>query len=154
MVFLTAAMALAAGARLARGGEANEARKKAERVASYVCLAETVARVGLQVGGMLAQHPFDRALSTYARELGRLHESFYAKLAPPEGAEDLHRRFKEAVTSFTKAAEAHCAADYAAARKWRDENTRDFLKALVELAKLQKEGIVPSTGVLPPKAAN
>lgn len=97
------------------------------------------------------QHPFDRALSTYARELGKLHENLYNRLTPPEGAEALYGKFKEAISSFTKAAEAHCAADYATARKRRDECIRDFLKSLAELAKLQKEGLVPSTGVLPPK---
>jgi hypothetical protein len=147
---VTLLLAIAA-TRVAQGSDADEARKKAQRVASYVCLAETVSRVGLQVGGMLALHPFDRALATYARELGRLHESFYAKLTPPEGAETLHKSFKEAVTGFAKSAEAHCATDYATARKWRDECLRDFTKALAEVAKLQQQGIVPTIAPPPQK---
>ena len=125
------------------GGAADDARKKAQRVSSYVLVAETITRVGLQVGRMLETHPYDKALSRYARELGRLHAKLYAGLTPPPGADDLHRHFREAVAGFAKSAEAHCAADYAAARGHREKCLRDFTRALAEVVKLRREGTIP-----------
>jgi hypothetical protein len=134
---------LLSAARAGYGGEDDEARKKAERVASYVCLAETVSRVGLQVGAMLDAHPQDRALTTYAQELARLHENLYAKLTPPEGAEVLHKKFRDALTNFSKAAEGYAAADYTSAAKYRGECIRDFNAALVQVIKMKQRGALP-----------
>ena len=121
----------------------DETRKKAKRVSSYIAFCETVGRVGIQVGGMAEHHPYDKAVVTYAREISRLHARLFEKLTPPEGAETLHKRFKEAVTEFAKAAEAHYQADYSAAHKHRQKAVRDFIRALAEIGKLRRKGTIP-----------
>jgi len=141
---LCVCVALAAG--VCRGGtpdEAKDAKKKAERVASYVTLVETITRVGIQVGAMLEKHPFDRALGIYTRDLGRLHAKALGNLTPPEGAESLHEKFKDAVLAFARMGEAFCAGDYPTARKQREDCVRDFNRALLEAIRLKKEGVVP-----------
>jgi hypothetical protein len=126
------------------GGSAADARKKqAKRVTSYVLLAETIARVGIQVGGMLDQHPYDRVLCRYARELGRLHARLFSELTAPPGAESLHRKFTEAIKGFAAAAEAYCAADYPTAAKHRQKCIREFNKSLIELIKMKQRGTIP-----------
>ena len=125
------------------GGTAAEARKKAKRVTSYVVLAETIARVSGQVGGMVERHPYEKALATYARELGRLHAKLYAKLTPPEGAEKLHSEFQEAINEFATASDAHAAGDYRTAHKYRQKALRQFAKSLLEVLKLKKSGTIP-----------
>ncbi|HPD16835.1 MAG TPA: hypothetical protein PLE19_17960 [Planctomycetota bacterium] len=127
----------------ARAGDAEDAKKKAERISSYVNLAETISRVGIQVGAMLDKNPYDRALYQYAKELGALHAKAILKLTPPEGAEDLHSKFKEAVTEFALMADALCSGDFPAARKHREACGRDFGRALLEVVKLRKEGAIP-----------
>ncbi|MBL7224468.1 MAG: hypothetical protein ISS72_11515 [Candidatus Brocadiae bacterium] len=123
--------------------EPDEARKKAKRVTSYITFCETVGRVGIQVGGMVEHNPYDKALITYAREIGRLHVRLYSKLTPPEGAETIHKHFKEAITEFAKAAEAHSSADYATGHKHRKQAIADFLKAIAEINKLRRKGTIP-----------
>ena len=125
------------------GGTAAEARKRAKRVTSYVVLAETIARVSVQVGGMVERQPYDKALATYARELGRLHAKLYAKLTPPQGAEKLHKEFQEAISEFATASDAHAAGDYRTAHKYRQKAVRQFAKALLEVLKLKKNGTIP-----------
>jgi len=137
---LVLALAVARGS---HAGQQEDPKKKAQRVTSYVLLAEAITRVGIQVGAMLDQHPYDPALTRYARDLGRLHAKAIEKLTPPEGAEALHESFKAAVLDFSKAAEAYCAADYTTARRHRDACVRDFTKALAEVAKLKREGAIP-----------
>ncbi len=124
-------------------GAAEDPKKKAERVSSYVNLAETITRIGLQVGVMLEKHPYDRALCQYGKELGALHARAVARLTPPEGAEDLHAKFKEAVAEFALAADNYASGDYPAARKHRETCVRRFNESLLEVAKLRKEGIIP-----------
>lgn len=124
-------------------GADGDTRKKAERVSAYVTLAETITRVGLQVGGMLERHPYDRPLMVYARDLGRLHAKAMVNLTPPEGAEDVHRHFKEAVACFALAADAHCSGDFPTARTHREKCAREFNRALIEVIKLRKEGAIP-----------
>jgi hypothetical protein len=125
------------------GGTAAEARKKAKRVTSYVVLAETIARVSVQVGGMVERNPYDKALATYARELARLHAKLYAKLTPPPGAEDLHKEVQEAINDFAAASDAHAAGNYRAAHKRRQKAVRQFAKSLLEVLKLKKDGTIP-----------
>jgi len=127
----------------AQGATPADARKKAQRASSYVRLAETITRVSLQVAGMLSKHPYDRALCAYARELGWVHARLYAKLSPPQGTEKLHRRFKQAVARFSKAADAHSAADYPTARKNWEKCIAEFTKALGELVKMKRQGVIP-----------
>ena len=86
---------------------------------------------------------FIEALAIYAREIGRLHARLFDKLTPPEGAEALHKRFKEAVVGFANSADAHYRTDYAEARKQRKDALGGFLKALGELAKLNRKGSIP-----------
>lgn len=139
--FIGVVLALAAG--VCRGGAADDPRKKAERVSSYVNLAETITRIGLQVGVVLEKHPYDKALCQYAKELGALHARAVARLTPPEGAEDLHARFKDAVTEFAQAADGYSSGDYPTARKHRETCVRDFNRALLEVLKLKREGVIP-----------
>ncbi len=139
---LWVAVLLALGG-VCRGGAADDPKKKAERVSSYVTLAETITRVGLQVGAMLEKHPYDRALCQYAKELGALHARAVARLTPPEGAEDLHAKFKDAVTEFAQAADGFASGDYSTARKHREACVRDFNRALLEVIKLRKDGVIP-----------
>ena len=131
------------GASSTRDEDPDAVRKKAQRVSSYITFCETIARVGIQVGGMVEHHPYDKALITYARELSRLHGRLYSKLTPPQGAETLHKHFKAAVEGSAKAADAHYKADYAAGHKYRKEAVGDFLKALVEINKLKRKGAIP-----------
>lgn len=138
---LVGCLALAPGA--VRAGDADEAKKKAERITSYVNLAETISRVGIQVGAMLDKTPYDRALYQYAKELGALHAKAILKLTPPEGAENLHAKFKDAVTEFASMADALCSGDFPGARKHREACVRDFNRALLEVVKLRKEGAIP-----------
>jgi len=140
---LVAALVVAAPSVGWGGSAADERKKQAQKVTSYVTLAETIARVGVQVGGMLEKNPYDRPLARYARELGRLHAKLLTSLTPPEGAEDLHSKFTEAVKNFAKSAEAHCNADYAAAQSHGEKCLRDFNKALVELIKMKQRGVLP-----------
>ena len=140
-VLLVAAAAMG-GATSTRDEDPDATRKQAQRVSSYIFFCETVARVGIQVGGMVETHPYDRALVTYSRELSRLHLRLYSKLTPPQGAEMLHKRFKAAIEGAAKAAEAHHKADYATAHKQRAEAAGDFLKALVEIHSLKKKGTI------------
>ena len=127
----------------AQDTDPDEARKNAQRVTSYITFCETVGRVGIQVGGMVEHSPYDKALITYARELGRLHVRLYDKLTPPEGAEALHKHFKAAITEFALAADAHYRADYAEGHKHRKEAVGEFLKVIVEINKLKKKGTIP-----------
>jgi len=127
----------------ARAGDADEAKKRAQRISSYVVLTGAIARVGLQVNGMLEKHPYEQPLARYARELSRLHAKLFAGLTPPPGAEGLHKDFKRAVAGFAKAADAHCDGDYAAANKHRRACLRDFTRALAEVVKLKQEGAIP-----------
>jgi hypothetical protein len=122
----------------------DETRKKAKRVSSYIAFCETVGRVGIQVGGMAEHHPYDKAVVTYVREISRLHARLFAKLTPPEGAETLHKRVKDAVTEFAKAAEAHYQADYSTAHKHRQKALHDFVRALAEIGKLRRNGTIPA----------
>lgn len=141
LVWPCAAFVLAAG--LCRGGAADDPKKKAERVSSYVTLAETITRIGLQVGGMLEKHPYDRALCQYAKELGALHAKAILRLTPPEGAEDVHACFKEAVVSFAQATDAQAAGDYAAGRRHREKCIKEFNKTIFEIIQLRKSGVIP-----------
>ena len=143
LVILTGGLLVCGGVRVARGGEASEVRKNAKRVTSYIALCETVSRVGIQVGGMLDHHPYDKAMATYAREIGRLHVRFFNKLTPPAGAEGVHKRFTQSVLGFALAADAHYRADYAEARKQRKEAIDAFLRALGELRRLVRKGVIP-----------
>ena len=143
LVFLSGCVLVLGGTGVARGGSAEGVRTKAKRVTSYVAFCETVGRVGIQVGGMVDRHPYDKALATYAREIGRLHVRLFDKLTPPEGAEALHKRFREAVAGFARSADAHYRTDYAEARKQRKDALAGFLKALGELAKLKRKGVIP-----------
>ncbi len=140
-VWLCLACVLAAG--LCRAGAADDTKKKAERVSSYVNLAETITRIGLQVGVMLEKYPYDKALCQYAKELGALHAKAILKLNPPEGAEDLHAVFKEAVLAFAQAADAQSSGDYAAGRRYREKCVKEFNRTLLEVFKLRKEGVIP-----------
>ncbi|NQT52766.1 hypothetical protein HQ576_11970 [bacterium] len=126
------------------GSEADDALRKAKRATSYVMLAETVSRVSLQVGGMTDREPFDKALAWYARSLGRLHVQLYDKLTPPEGVESLHAKYKSAVAEFAQMAEAHYKADYPTARKHREKCVKEFIQAVGQLAKLKRDGVMPS----------
>lgn len=126
-----------------RAGASEDPKKKAERVSSYVVLADTITRIGLQVGGMLEKHPYDKALCQYAKELGALHAKAVLRLTPPEGAEDLHAAFKEAVLAFAQAADAHASGDYATGRRYREKCVKEFNKAILEVVKLRKEGVIP-----------
>jgi len=139
---LAAALALASG--VCRGAEPADAKKKAQRVTSYVNVVETMARVGIQVGWMLERNPYDRALSQYATELGALHVRAMGKLTPPEGAEALHRRFKKAVTEFALTAAAFRSGDYPGARKHGEACRRAFNLSILEVQKLRKKGVIPS----------
>ncbi|MBM4033273.1 MAG: hypothetical protein FJ291_16030 [Planctomycetes bacterium] len=128
---------------LSRGGAADEAKKKAERVSSYVTLAETITRIGLQVGVMLEKHPYDKALCQYAKELGALHARAILKLTPPEGAEGVHEAFKEAVTNFAFCTDAYASGDYPKARTHREKCVKEFNKTIVEIIKLRGSGAIP-----------
>jgi hypothetical protein len=127
----------------ARAGEGEDAKKRAQRITSYVVVTGAIARVGLQVNGMLGKHPYEQPLARYARELSRLHAKLFAGLTPPPGAEGLHKDFKRAVNGFAKAADAHCDGDYAAANKHRRACLRDFTRALAEVVKLKQQGDIP-----------
>ena len=136
---------LALGATGTRNGDSpDDARTKAKRATSYVLLAEAIARVAIQVGGMTDREPYDKAIATYARSLGRLHAKFLAKLNPPEGAETLHKKVKEAGAEFARMAEAHYKADYATARKHREKCLKQFTQALLEVARMKRQGVIPS----------
>ena len=130
-------------AAVCRGGEEEDPKKKAERVTSYVLLAETITRVGMEVGGMLDKHPYERPLCQYAKELGALHAKAILKHTPPKGAAGIHACFKEAVTSFALAADAQSDGDYPAARRHRERCVKQFAKTLLEVIKLRKEGVIP-----------
>jgi hypothetical protein len=125
----------------ARGEEST--RKDAAKVTSYVLLAETVARVSLQVGDMLRLHPQDRAVAAYAKEMGRLNATIYAKLKPPKGTEILHKRFGSSVENFGLMADAYAKADYKAAARHRIKCVEEFTKSLQELIRMKKRGIMP-----------
>lgn len=118
-------------------------RKDAAKVTSYVLLAETVTRVSLQVGDMLRLHPQDRAVAAYAKELGRLNATIYAKLKPPKGAEILHKRFGSSVENFGLMADAYAKADYKTAAQHRIKCVEEFTKSLEELIRMKKRGIMP-----------
>jgi len=135
------ALALAAGACL--GGGTDDPKKKAERVSSYVNVAETITRIGLQVGVMLEKHPYDRALCQYAKELGALHAKAILRLTPPEGAEGVHESFKDAVANFALCTEAHSAGDFPTARRHREKCVKEFNKTLIEVIKLRQSGVIP-----------
>lgn len=126
-----------------RAGATDDPKKKAERVSSYVNLAETITRIGLQVGVMLEKHPYDKALCQYAKELGALHAKAVARITPPEGAEGVHESFKEAVANFALTADALCSGDYTASRRYREKCVKEFNKTLLEVFKLRKEGVIP-----------
>ncbi|MBM4038064.1 MAG: hypothetical protein FJ290_06075 [Planctomycetes bacterium] len=130
-------------AAVCRGEAPDDAKKKAERVSSYVNLAETITRIGLQVGGMLAKHPYDKALCQYAKELGALHAKAITRLTPPEGAEGVHDNFKEAVANFALCAEAHSAGDFPKARMHREKCVKEFNRTLLEVIKLRQSGVIP-----------
>ena len=130
-------------AAVCRGEATDDAKKKAERISSYVTLAETITRIGLQVGVMLEKHPYDKALCQYAKELGALHAKAVVRLTPPEGAEGVHESFKEAVASFALCTEAHAAGDFPKARTCRDKCVKEFNKTLFEVAKLRRSGAIP-----------
>ncbi|MFW6161987.1 MAG: hypothetical protein ACODAJ_04410 [Planctomycetota bacterium] len=139
---LSAAVAFA-GASSTREEGPDTLRKRAQAVSSYIVFCETVARVGLQVGGMVERNPYEKPLVVYARELTRLHVRLYSKLTPPPGAETLHQRFKAAVEGAARAAKAHAKADYATAQKHRKQALGDFLKAIAEINRLKKTGTIP-----------
>jgi len=130
-------------AAVCRGGAADDPKKKAERVSSYVTLAETITRIGLQVGDMLDKHPYDKALCQYAKELGALHAKAVVRLTPPEGAEGVHDNFKEAVANFALCAEALAAGDYPKARMHREKCVKEFNRTLLEVFKLRQTGVIP-----------
>ena len=144
-IVLAVLFGLAAGATAAgtQDIDPDEARKKAKRITSYITFCETVGRVGIQVGGMVEHNPYDKALITYAREIGRLHVRLYSKLTPPEGAENIHKHFKDAITEFAKAAECHYKADYAAGHKHRKQAMAEFLKTVAEIGKARRKGTIP-----------
>jgi hypothetical protein len=136
-------LALARGAAFAAEESPEEIRKKAKRVASYIALCETVGRVGIQVGGMLEHHPYEKAMSIYARDIARLHHQLFQKLPPPEGAEKLHKRMQDAIEAFARSADAHYKADYATSNKYRKEAMQEFLKAIAEVGRMRRDGTIP-----------
>lgn len=140
---LLAAATLLAGAATAAEETPDELRKKAKRVSSYITLCETLGRVTIQVGGMLENNPYDKAVSIYARDISRLHLQFFQKLTPPEGAEMLHKRVKEAIEEFARAADAHAKADYAEGHKRRQKAIQEFLKAIAEIGRMRRKGTIP-----------
>jgi hypothetical protein len=135
--------ALLASPLAAAGESPDEIRKKAQRVNAYIALSETVGRVGIQVGGMLEHHPYEKALSIYARDIARLHHELFQKLTPPEGAEKLHKRMQDAVANFARAANAPYKADYAASNQYGKEAAGDFLQAIAEIGRLRRKGVIP-----------
>ena len=130
-------------ASVCRAEATDDAKKKAERISSYVTLAETITRIGLQVGVMLEKHPYDKALSQYAKELGALHAKAIVRLTPPEGAEGVHDNFKEVVANFALCTEAHATGDFPKARTHRDTCVKEFNRTLFEVAKLRRSGVIP-----------
>ncbi len=124
-------------------GAAETSRKDAAKVTSYVHLCETITRVSLQVADMLRLHPQDRAVAAYAKEMGRLNATIYAKLKPPAGTEILHKRFGSSVENFGKMANAYAAAKFDEAAKYRIKCREDFTKSLQELIRMKKRGIMP-----------
>jgi len=143
LAVLLAAVMVLSGAATAAEETPDELRKKARRVTSYITLCETIGRVAIQVGGMLGNNPYDKAVTIYARDLSRLHLQFFQKLTPPEGAEALHKRVKEAIEEFASAADAHYKADYAEGHKHRKNAIQQFLKAIAEIAKMRRKGTIP-----------
>lgn len=135
-------LALMIGPQATAADKAEQARNKADQVISYVALAETITRVDIQIAEVLNKHPTDRTLAAYAVEVGRLHDKLYAKMNPPDGTDDFHRRFKAMLANFTKSAEARMKADFADAKRYGDECGKAFLQALVELGKMRDEGVL------------
>jgi len=124
-------------------GADKETQKRAKAVSSYVVLCETISRIGIQVGVMLQRHPYDKALARYARDLGQLHARFMTNLKPPPGAEDLHRKFTQAVANFARSARARYEGDYPTARSFGDKCMKNFAESIEEVLKLKKRGVIP-----------
>jgi len=118
-------------------------KKKAKAISQYAHICEAASRISLVLVGMLAKHPYEGGLGTYAAKIADANKDIFARLNAPPGAGKIKEHFGKAVVAFKKAAVLHRKAEYKASDKAGVECKREFWLAVAEVKKLRKEGVIP-----------
>jgi len=118
-------------------------KKKAEAISAYCHVCEAASRISLELVGMLAKYPYESPMVKYAAKIADVNTSVFENATVPAGAESVHEHFGKAVAAFEKAVKLHHQAEYKASKEAARKCTTEFVRAVAEVKKLRKEGVIP-----------
>jgi predicted outer membrane protein len=129
---------------LLAGGVARAADKRtAKAVSQYAHICEAASRVSIELVRVLAKHPYETKLASYANKIAEANVYIFKRLKAPAKAAGIKLHFGKAVAAFQKAAEEHLKANYKLSDKFGKECVAEFWKAVAEVRKLRREGVIP-----------
>jgi hypothetical protein len=124
-------------------GADTAAQKQAKAILEYCHICEACSRISIELVGMLARYPHERRLVAYAAKIAEANDYIFKRLKAPAAAAKVKGHFGNAVTAFELAVKRHAGGDYKGSHEAGRTVKQEFVRALLEVGRLRKEGLIP-----------